>query len=184
LIDDQTLRSYYYPQILIECNYALFAAEDIDAILQLPRDERDSLRLRYCIDNFLIYAARISKFLWPSTDRIKGTTRKLLVEKRGEMLRKNLSIPENSPLKSKTVRNYLDHIDGELDGWVEYLKQPVGEKYFPSISGFNYTQKIFSIGSENVSLLPMIEAVKCLRKTIIAIGRRTNRSETTGGNNP
>jgi hypothetical protein len=106
----------------IQCGYALIAAEDIDQALQSSIGKENFMRLMYSIHNFLTYTARISKFLWPS--RIKDKTRKLIIENRGKTLRKNLSVDESSPLKSRAVRNYLDHMDSELDEWVDYLKEP------------------------------------------------------------
>ena len=65
------------------------------------------------IQNIICQAAMLSKFFWP-------TGKDKMHKKRGERLREAYNIKESNCLKSRDVRNYIEHFDEKLD---KYLKQ-------------------------------------------------------------
>jgi len=97
-------------QVLLQCEFVLLAAENIDKGLK----KRDVAAFTvvadvfYGIQNLLNASANISKTLWGQGGRF-GAVRK--------PLRDTIGVGENSPLKSVGMRNNFEHFDERLDDW-------------------------------------------------------------------
>ncbi len=89
-----------------QCRFAIVAADDVEQALAT----KDSDRLWYSVQAFLVAAGNISKLLWPPNP---GCPR------RADTLRKSLSVKGDSPLKPRVFRNHFEHFDERLERWAE-----------------------------------------------------------------
>lgn len=102
-------------------------ADVVEAIQTLSPDEReavvDSHGLLNELQNIVLHGAALSRYFWP-TQKESGS--------RGEQLRLGLGIGEDSPLKSRSLRNAIEHFDERLD---DYLKQSIVGHILPQYVG-------------------------------------------------
>lgn len=94
-------------QVAIQCEFALFAEQDLVASLE----QRDTVRTFYDAQNFLNASANIAKALWGSGGRLSAER---------EELRKSLKIDAVSPMppiQLMAMRNNFEHYDQRLDEW-------------------------------------------------------------------
>jgi len=170
-----------------QCEFALMAFEDLKQAVR----ERNARRIWYFIHAFLTAAGNISKLLWKS----KGDSKEYIERK--DLLKTSLCISDQSPLKNRTLRNYLEHFDGKLQKWVEtrtsekYVDLSFGsldevKKIHPSSDLENFLRYfddtklvIFFCGDEgNLSLI--VKAIMELKKKVkgeIENLTRENRKE-------
>ena len=94
-----------------QCDFALISM----AYLRFALNTRNLKLVFYSSHAFLTHAGNISKLLWPDK-RTRNDWPKSY--NRGSELRRILKIPENSPLKDRTLRNHLEHYDSRIDEWV------------------------------------------------------------------
>lgn len=112
VVTERQVADIFLYEVANQCKFALMAFEDLRQVL----NSNNALHIWYSIHALLTAAGNISKLLWPS----KGDTKEYLRRKRE--LRKNLSIKDDSSLKNRKFRNYLEHFDQELQNWVETTK--------------------------------------------------------------
>lgn len=97
----------YQHQVLLQCEFALVAAEEINA--GVAQRSTDSIhQIFYGIQNLLNAAANISKALW-------GTRGKRDLERKP--LRDSIGVTNASPLHEVDMRNNFEHFDERLDRW-------------------------------------------------------------------
>ena len=101
---DDRLRRLFQMEVIEQCRFAVLAAQDLNTALKAG----DMENIWYAVHGFLTAAANVSKLLWPVNERIAG---------RGEVLRKSFLVPEDSPLKSRKLRNQFEHFDEHLETW-------------------------------------------------------------------
>lgn len=65
-------------------------------------------------------AAAVSRIFWPPGARDKHVRQR--AQRRGEALRKTLSIPCGHAIQSRTLRDHFEHFDERLDDWAERSK--------------------------------------------------------------
>ena len=104
---DIRLLRIYQNQILLQCEFALKASQEINDWLKKP-NVHSIHNVFYGIQNFLNATANISKALWGSKGR-KTLTRKAL--------RDSIGVTDASPLHEVTMRNNFEHFDERLDKW-------------------------------------------------------------------
>jgi hypothetical protein len=75
------------------------------------------------LQNIALQGAGISRFFWPSDKKHNV---------RGEILRKAFAVTDESPLRSRTLRNKMEHFDEYLDG---YLKTCIAGQFIPDYFG-------------------------------------------------
>jgi hypothetical protein len=73
-------------------------------------------------ENIINQAATISRYLWPTKEKPK------VHRLRGEKLREKLLINKDNILKSRTIRNFIEHFDENLD---EFLTKPIVGNFLP-----------------------------------------------------
>jgi|ERR1700761_2075810 len=78
------------------------------------------------VQNFITHSASLARYFWPS-DKAK------IHQLRGERLREAFSMDDNSALKDKKLRNFIEHFDEKLDS---YLSKGVSGNIIPSYVGF------------------------------------------------
>jgi hypothetical protein len=99
----------YLRELLIQSEYARISVERMNEILT----ERNPRLFFREAQVFLSHAAAISRILWPP--RAKDAR----ARDRGEYLRTVLSVPDNHPLRTRTLRDHLEHFDERLDQWCQ-----------------------------------------------------------------
>lgn len=75
------------------------------------------------LQNIVVQGAALSRYFWPL---------RKIYERRGEYLRQALGITDQNPLKSRELRNSMEHFDEKLD---EYLSSGVVGNVFPQYLG-------------------------------------------------
>ncbi|MDF2804835.1 MAG: hypothetical protein K0S61_4740 [Anaerocolumna sp.] len=161
---DYYVKGIYLSEIQIQCKLAFNAISQLNfALKQLFSNELSitdweqrqffHYEVFRAIHSFLTHASNISKLLWPSLPRRKETESDEAYEnrcynikkiKRASILRETINISEDEhPLKSRKLRDHLEHFDERLDGWEEsspnrnYVQDNIGPR--GSISGIKDT---------------------------------------------
>jgi hypothetical protein len=168
-------------EITKQCRYALqsiqLLVKGIAIYESKERDEWYPDVIWYPIQNFLIAAANVSKFLWGST---KGKTRDR------QILRQSLGVPDNSILKlSPGFRNHFEHLDERIEVWAEETKgRPNLEEYVSNITRlvtgsvgdvlrtFDPKRQTVSFRGETFAMVPVIEALTELMEVADAASER------------
>lgn len=94
-------------QVLLQCEFMLFAAEDVNSALGGGGSDTVH-RVFYGLQNLLNAAANVSKALW-------GQAGSLATERK--TLRDSIGVSDDSPLREVTMRNNFEHFDERLDRW-------------------------------------------------------------------
>lgn len=101
---DMMLVRHFQFQILLQCDFVLRAAGEIDVTLKTG----DSRGTFYAVQNLLNSAANISKALW-------GSGGKYSAERQD--VRDSIGVDDNSPLREVAMRNHFEHFDERLTNW-------------------------------------------------------------------
>lgn len=99
--------SAWEDEVLIHCHTALGARHRFIS-LALDPETRQTRLVWAELHAYLTHAAMVSKLLFPSKNECQPLA---------EAVRHRLSIPYNSPLKTRTGRDNLEHIDERLADW-------------------------------------------------------------------
>lgn len=78
------------------------------------------------LQNIILHGAALSRYFWPA---------RAGHEYRAAKLRAVFKMDDASPLKSRELRNQLEHFDEKLD---DYLKEPICGHFFPNHFGPDY----------------------------------------------
>ncbi len=105
-----TLLQVFQSQILVQCELALMATDEIGPAAR----GRERKRLFFAIQNLLNAAANIAKLLW-------GQGGQLATER--QALRDSIGISDDSPLHEVAMRNNFEHMDERLDRWYQETTQ-------------------------------------------------------------
>src|SRR5579862_3776447 len=98
-------------EVVWQSAVALEAMTQLREALAQPPSPSGNNRAFFHIQAFLVAAANVSKLLWPSGNR-----------KRGNELRRLLSVTEDSPIANRTLRNHFEHFDERIDSWTTKSK--------------------------------------------------------------
>jgi hypothetical protein len=167
VVTERQVADIFLYEVTNQCKFALMAFEDLTQALS----SNDTLRIWYSIHAFLAATGNISKLLWPIKPRY---------QKRGAMLRKSLSIGDNSPLKRREFRDYLEHFDERLENWVKATRSQsyidlsfgfldketlidLGHDPKDILRYFNHEEFVVIFRDDTLSLRPSIDAVKELK---------------------
>ncbi|MBV7298088.1 hypothetical protein [Enterovibrio paralichthyis] len=119
------------------------------------------------LHNVFLHAASISRYFWPTT---KGENK--IHQKRASQLRSIFNIDGNNPLKSRKLRNCLEHFDENLDKYLN--EKPVVGFIIPSYVGgeiesdgvpvhlfraFYIDTAIFEVLGERFDVQPIVNAI-------------------------
>jgi hypothetical protein len=109
-MEESPLRHFQY-EILTQCEFAVTAYDDLQNAVKAHNDRR----VWYSLQAFLVSCANISKIMWPQLP--KDENRKARLKKRGEEVRKSLSVNDDSPLANRRFRNIFEHYDEAIEDW-------------------------------------------------------------------
>lgn len=105
---DKMLLQIFQREIYTQSNYALMSINNIYDILNNLYEQNASGQLWYFVQNFLVATANISKLLWGINASVSCVRKPL---------RDSLNISDDSPLRSRIIRNCFEHFDERVDSW-------------------------------------------------------------------
>lgn len=125
---DTTELGYFVREVELQCSFALHAYLMIYSAMRIDEMSRQvEGTIAYC-HTMLTHAGNVSKVLWPSRPfRRAGETeqeykqRAKNQERRGKQLCAALGVAGTSPLRSRTMRDHLEHYDERLE---TFLRKP------------------------------------------------------------
>ncbi len=128
--------AFYNECIRFHCEAAMTAINYLASFIEMTNEtkgnyEMDGELTGRILDNLqsiLIHAAALSRYFWPSTP---GQNK--IHEARGAELRKQFELTDDSPLKSRKLRNQLEHFDENLDKYLS--EKPIVGYIIPSYVG-------------------------------------------------
>ncbi len=97
------LRTIFLLEARRQADYGLMAARDLERALSV-----DDERCWYSMQSLLVAAGNVSKILWP-----------MRIGRRGKLLRKELGVPDSSPLRPRRFKNHFEHFDTRLERWAK-----------------------------------------------------------------
>lgn len=165
---DERLIGIFIKEINTQARFALFAFNNIQFSKSNLNIEMGNHHEPYFfIHNFLSHSANISKILWPDPRQEK-------LKLRGETLRNELEMQNNSYIKRRRFRNHLEHYDERIDNWYDNSNQKsmvdfytidnksaiVGlndEDYF---RGFNPSEMILYFHGQEYRLMDLLKDVE------------------------
>jgi hypothetical protein len=101
---DLMLMRAFQRQVLVQCEYILFATQDLDRALKA----HNTRYTFYAVQNLLGAAANVSKTLWGQGGKFTAKRRPL---------RDSIGVSDTSPLRDVTMRNNFEHFDERIDKW-------------------------------------------------------------------
>lgn len=113
---DSFLERIYLGQAKQECEYCYAALNRFNNALAREA-EGDPFTSAM---EFVHHAAAVSRMFWPPGPRNKEARQR--AQRRGDYLRRTLSIPADHPIKGRTLRDHFQHFDERLDEWAERSK--------------------------------------------------------------
>lgn len=124
-------QAFYIQSMLFNSTSAMRSVEHLNALMAAvmrnsPENPFGALPVsRYLseLQNLLVHAAALSRYFWP----VRGKH-----EWRGDYLRKTFRIDDDSSLKSRDLRNAIEHFDEKLD---IYLEAGIAGYIFPEYIG-------------------------------------------------
>lgn len=99
-------------EVLNQCEFAGLASQDLDAALT----DSNTTRVWMALQQILVSAANLSKLLWGSSDEDEAAR---------APLRESLQVGDDSPIRSKRLRNAFEHFDEWIDKWWNTLESKI-----------------------------------------------------------
>lgn len=93
----------------LQCRFARIAFQNIRSSVT----SLDSENAFFYVDAFLSHANNVSRLLWPEREASKA---------RGERLRTELKITDDSPLRLREIQTQLERFDECVEDWLEPLE--------------------------------------------------------------
>jgi hypothetical protein len=123
--------AFYIQAMLFNARAALASIGEAERILKAMSNgesiesgpDTDSDALLNSLQNVVIHGAALSRYFWPARTGH---------ERRAEFLKDTLQITEESPLKSRDLRNQIEHFDEKLD---DYVSSGIVGNVFPAYVG-------------------------------------------------
>ena len=195
---DDFVKNIFISELKKQCRFAL------NAILQLSFSlkQLNSLNLEQAkreyfhdevfrnIHNFLTHASNVSKILWPAQPKQKQNESDEQYEERIKRIKKvqraiqlleELSLPEEHVLKSRKLRDHLEHFDERIDNWAEHSENKnfvqdnigpenaiVGIDKKDMMRWFNQTNNTFLFRGETFNLQDIASAIDELLPMLVA----------------
>jgi hypothetical protein len=123
-------RVFYLESMRFITTSATNSILELNRNLQLWEEGNHSLLDRSSIlnpvQNIVLQGAALSRYFWP----VKA--QKSLHKNRAEFLRDKFKMTDKSPLKSRDLRNIIEHFDEKLD---EYLEHDIAGHIIPEFVG-------------------------------------------------
>lgn len=187
---DDFLKSVYVKEVksqaVFSINAILYLNEALRGMHVVEGDGNDHKTLHSEVfrqtHSFLTHASNVSRLFWPprlnkkkdesTEDYVK---RAQFTKDRGLKLRELFSLNDQSPLKSRELRDHLEHYDERLDHWSNTSKRRIicsdtigppnivsGIEATDSMRWFDPTTNSFLFRGESYSLQPIVTEISIL----------------------
>ena len=114
-----------------ECGRAKAALDEVDRLASLKRlDENSGVEIREWLGVFdhirmaLHFSASVSRIFFPPNSLNPEKT--LVAKRRAKRLRSMTGIQENHALRSRKLRDHVEHMDERMDAWTSNSPRPFG----------------------------------------------------------
>lgn len=167
-------QAFYIQSMLFNTTAALRSVVMVNSLLATvmenspddPCEALPSSRFLGEIQNFIVHAAAISRYFWPVREGH---------EWRGAQLRNVFSIADDSPLRSRDLRNAIEHFDEKLDRYLEegivgqIIPEYIGPFEEPSASihlfrAFYVDRAIFQLLDKRFEINPIVAEISNLHQ--------------------
>jgi hypothetical protein len=147
-------------------------------------DEATILQIQRCwqaLHSCVSAGASLSKLFWPLRRDAYA---------RGDTLRSNLSVRDDSPLRSRAIRDGLEHFDERLDRYlaarpprlrmdmVILPKADPGSDMFPVLRWFDPTALTLTVMEDRIELVPLVEEMERVKTAACALRVRLESRQT------
>ena len=108
--------TFFIESMLTLTDSAITSASRIKSIFSRLRSgpvKVNTYRALNNLQNIIVQSGALSRYFWPSREAYK---------ERGVHLRRSLDVDDHSPLKSRTVRDSIEHFDERLDKYLGSLR--------------------------------------------------------------
>jgi hypothetical protein len=125
--------SFYIVTLLSCTESALISAEWVSRFLQERAKTPDKFSPQAVLNhlqNIALQGAAISRFFWPPDKKYK---------RRGAFLRERFKLDDSNPLRSRELRNRMEHYDEYLDDY--FSKQDLVGHIIPDYVGYEPTKE-------------------------------------------
>lgn len=184
--------AFYIESMLFNTSSARDSLEIVASVIQRlhEREEEypyagvDTRELLNQLQNFVLHAGAISKYFWPIR---KGH------EERGDQLRMAFHVSDQSPLKSRALRDAMEHFDEKLDrylgkGIVGYV---LPEYFGPKPSDAGVPEHLFrayfvdtgefQLLGESFEVPPLVDEMKRVHERLEELSSNGGRLRPIGG---
>jgi len=179
---DQNTQELYLRELRRQAGMGICAGQETISYMkqlnQAPMGGRATLHLQVfrSLHSLLTHASNVSKLLWPPRPKQHNA------KARGHELRGILGITDQSPLKSRELRNNLEHFDERLDEWV---KSPIAMIVDDTIGDISQAKRFgddvwrwydpqsleFLFKGEKYQLDGIFQALKEVDQKILSVGK-------------
>ena len=183
LEDFPPYQAFYYESMLYIAKSAVAAVEELNEAVkvwnQLQTDEEhDQIEPSSILDPaqaVVTQAGLLSKFFWPPREKKKSVH-----AKRARFLRQEFSVDDSSPLKSRDLRDRLEHFDEKLDlylseGIVGHILPAAvgdlsGERAVPThiFRGYDPSEAKFEVLGQQFELEPIVEEIDRILQQLLS----------------
>jgi hypothetical protein len=195
---DEFAKTIFVGELQKQCRFALNAVDQINSCLKqlssqgLVQEESSYFHSEVFrgIHSFLTHTSNVSKILWPglprrekneSAEHYKQRINSLKKVQRALELRAELGLPEKHVLRSRKLRDHLEHFDERIDDWEENSQNKnfvqdiigsenaiVGIAKTDMMRWFNPRNSTFLFRGETFSLQDIATALKKLLLVLVA----------------
>lgn len=120
----------YLTEIADSAHFGVLMREKFLELISQP-DNRQSTQVWMTLQSALLSYGSVSRFLFPPRN---GAT----AQKRGEDLRLELGIADESPLRDRDARNAVEHFDERLDRCLEKPDAGIMQMVFEDRNSYDY----------------------------------------------
>ena len=100
-----------FEEIRLQCRFGKLAFENVRTSLQAMDPEKTFFHAQALLG----HAGQVSRWLWPARAASK---------ERGERLRQELHVGDDSPLRLRDLRSRLEAADEHLEDWIAAMESP------------------------------------------------------------
>jgi hypothetical protein len=167
----------YSESIRFHCECALNSVEFVASFIEMTNETKGNYEMTGQLQNqildhlqnILTHGAALSRYFWPSYSKDK-TKNQIYVE-RGQELKNIYKLTDESPLKNRSLRNALEHLDENLDLYL-HEKPLVGHVLPAYVGGYQETEiplhlfrayyidkGIFEVLGEQFEVQPIVDEI-------------------------
>jgi hypothetical protein len=155
-------------EIRLQCRFATLAYESVRSNVQAWDPEKTF----FYVHALLSHTANVSRLLWPARAESKA---------RGDWLRSELKVTDESPIKMGNLRNSLEASDEQFEDWVAAMETPsyLDFNIMPQGTTQGYRQDVFQRNLDPDTFKLVFRGTSCdLRQIIDQLHRIDSAAQT------